>query len=113
MKEAEGYKQVKDFLSHNGKNFSSGHVFNENFYIEYYVANELRYKGTEVINFQVQHPEYAQDIQIQNLDAEIYHTGFSPKHQDYSFDSKNNIFYIEQNNTKNKFGQPYKIKIHG
>jgi len=113
MNEADGYKQVKDFLSFNKKNFSKGYVFNEEFDIQYYVAECLRFQGEEIVNFHIQHPEFRQDIQIPNLDEEIYHTAFSPHYQDYYFDQDNNILIIEQNNTKNKFGKPYRIKIHG
>lgn len=108
-----GYKAVKEFLDFNKINYSSGHVYNKEFHIQYYVGNKLRHQGPEIVNFQVQHPEFGQDVQIPDMDSDIYHTGFTPKYQEYSFDPKNNIFYVEHNNTKNKFGLPYKIKIHG
>ncbi|WP_298692178.1 hypothetical protein [uncultured Sulfuricurvum sp.] len=113
MSEAQGYKQVKDFLSFNKKNFSKGYVFNEEFYIQYYVGENLNFQGNEIVNFHVQHPEFRQDVQIPNLDESIYHTAFSPKFQDYYFDQDRNVLIITQNNTKNKFAKPYKVFIYG
>jgi len=52
MNEADGYKQVKDFLSFNKKNFSKGYVFDEEFDIQYYVAENLRFQGEEKIRGQ-------------------------------------------------------------
>lgn len=113
MNEAQGYKQVKDFLSFNDKDFSRGYVFNEEFYIKYFVAEELRFQGEEVVNFHIQHPEFGQDVQIPNLDELIYHTAFSPKFQDYYFDQDRNVLIITHNNTGNKFAKPYKVFIYG
>jgi hypothetical protein len=113
MNEAQGYKQAKDFLTFNDKNFSRGYVFDEEFYIQYFVDEKLRFQGDEIVNFQVQHPEYGQDIQIPNLDEMIYHTAFSPKYQDYYFDQDNNILIVKNDNSSNKFSKPYKVIIHG
>jgi len=113
MQEAHGYKAVKDFLTHNNKNFSSGHVLNESFYIKYYVDGELRYQGNEIVNFQVQHPEFTDDISIIHLDTNIYHTGFRPKYQEYTFDKNKNILIISNKNSNNKFGKPFRVIIYG
>jgi hypothetical protein len=113
MQEISGYKTVKDFLSYNNKNFSSGHVLNETFYVEYYVDDELRYQGNEIVNFQVQHPEFTDDISIIHLDANIYHTGFRAKYQKYIFDKENNILIIDNQNSNNKFGKSFQVIIHG
>ena len=113
MQEINGYKAVKDFLSNNNKNFSSGHVLNETFYIEYYVDGELRYQSNEIVNFQVQHPEFTDDISIPHLDANIFHTGFRPRYQKYIFNQNNNILTINNESSSNKFGKPFKVIIYG
>ena len=82
MQETKGYGEVKKFLSFNKKNFSAGYVYGESFYIEYHVGNELRYKGNNIVHFIVQHPEFQNDIEIMDLDTDIYYTGFSPKFQE-------------------------------
>jgi len=110
MQEIINYKAVKDFLYYNKLNFSKGFVI-ENFYVEYYVGDELRYKGNLKIHFQVQHPEFHDDIEIFNLDSKIFHTGFNAKFQIYEFDEKN-IFIIKSKDTNNKFNKKYKVEIY-
>ncbi|MFW2606241.1 hypothetical protein [Aliarcobacter butzleri] len=110
-KQSNNYAVMKEFLSANKKNFSSGRV-SDNFFIEYYVERELRFKGNEKISFQVQHPEFNEDIVIHNLDTDIYHTGFIAKYLEYKYDQKNNILKIINAKSTPKHG-PYKILIHG
>jgi hypothetical protein len=113
MNKSQDYKQVKDFLSFNDKDFNHGYIFDEEYNIKYFVGEELHFQGEEVVNFHINHPEFGQDIQIPNLNESIYHTAFSPKFQDYYFDQDRNILIIEHNNARNKFTKPYKIFIYG
>ena len=112
MQEARNYETVKKFLSYNGLNFSKGFV-TEDFYIEYYIGNELRYKGNSKIHFQVQHPEFHDDIELFDLNSEVFHTGFNAKFQIYEFDEKENVFIIKSKDDNNKFNKNYEVKIYG
>ena len=113
MQETKGYGEVKEFLSFNNKNFSAGHVYGESFDIEYYVGDELRYQGEEIVHFTVQHPEFRSDIEIMHLDTDIYYIGFSPKFQEYIFDETENTLTVNNKSSSNKFGKPFKVLIHG
>ena len=110
-KQSNNYAVMKEFLSANKKNFSSGSV-TDKFYIEYYVENELRYKGEETITFQVQHPEFIDDIAIHNLDTDIYHAGYKAYFLEYKYDKENNILEIINDKPTPKHG-PYNVIIHG
>ena len=113
MQEIKGYGEVKEFLSFNNKNFSARHVYGESFDIEYYIGNELRYQGEEIVNFTVQHPEFRSDIEIINFDTDIYYVGFSPKFEEYNFDENENILVVNNKSSSHKFGKPFKVLIHG
>ncbi len=110
MKESKNYKIVKDFLSFNHIDFSRGMAIEE-FDIVYFVGSELRYRGVDKVKFVVQHPEFTNDLEILTLDTDIYHASFNARFQEYSFDEINNIFYIVNKTTNNKFKSSYKIKI--
>jgi len=73
----------------------------------------LRYQGKEIIHFIVQHPEFRNDIEIINLDTDIYYIGFSTKFQEYKFNETQNILTISNKSSSNKFGKPFKVLIYG
>ena len=110
MKESKNYPIVKDFLSFNNIDFSSGMAIEE-FDITYFVGSELRYRGINKVKFAVQHPEFTNDVEILTLDTDIYHTSFNARFQEYSFDEINNIFSIINKTTNNKFKSSYKVEI--
>ena len=112
MQEIVNYKMMKDFLSFNKLNFSKGFVI-EKFYIEYYIGNELRYKGSSKIHFQIQHPEFYDDVEIFDLDSEIFYIGFNAKFQVYEFNASKNIFIIKSKDENNKFKKNYEVNIYG